>query len=163
MLDLLPDLTDQYPDHLLIGDPIFQSFGKKTIFYGEVVTVKCFEDNSRVKELVATDGKGKVMVVDGGGSKRVALLGDMLAEQAANNGWEGIVINGAVRDVATQATIALGVKALSATPLRSTRKGMGDVGVNITMAGLRIENGDYLYSDLNGIALAKQPLALDFL
>lgn len=163
MLDLLPDLTDQYPDHLLIGDPIFQSFGKKTIFYGEVVTVKCFEDNSRVKELVATDGKGKVMVVDGGGSKRVALLGDMLAEQAANNGWEGIVINGAVRDVATQATIALGIKALSATPLRSTRKGMGDVGVNITMAGLRIENGDYLYSDLNGIALAKQPLALDFL
>ncbi len=162
MLDLLPDLTDQYPDHLLIGDPIFQSFGKKTIFYGEVVTVKCFEDNSRVKELVATDGKGKVMVVDGGGSKRVALLGDMLAEQAANNGWEGIVINGAVRDVATQATIALGIKALSATPLRSTRKGMGDVGVNITMAGLRIENGDYLYSDLNGIALAKQPLALDF-
>lgn len=163
MLDLLPDLTDQYPDHLLIGDPIFQSFGKKTIFYGEVVTVKCFEDNSRVKELVATDGKGKVMVVDGGGSKRVALLGDMLAEQAANNGWEGIVINGAVRDVATQATIAVGIKALSATPLRSTRKGMGDVGVNITMAGLRIENGDYLYSDLNGIALAKQPLALDFL
>lgn len=163
MLDLLPDLTDQYPDHLLIGDPIFQSFGKKTIFYGEVVTVKCFEDNSRVKELVATDGKGKVMVVDGGGSKRVALLGDMLAEQAANNGWEGIVINGAVRDVATQATIALGIKALSASPLRSTRKGMGDVGVNITMAGLRIENGDYLYSDLNGIALAKQPLALDFL
>ena len=163
MLDLLPDLTDQYPDHLLIGDPIFQSFGKKTIFYGEVVTVKCFEDNSRVKELVATDGKGKVMVVDGGGSKRVALLGDMLAEQAANNGWEGIVINGAVRDVATQATIALGIKALSATPLRSTRKGMGDVGVNITMAGLRVENGDYLYSDLNGIALAKQPLALDFL
>jgi len=163
MLDLLPDLTDQYPDHLLIADPIFNTYGKKTIFYGEVVTVKCFEDNSRVKELVATDGTGKVMVVDGGASKRVALLGDMLAELAANNGWEGIIINGAVRDVATQATINLGVKALAATPLRSTRKGVGEVGVNVAFAGLRFEDGDYLYSDLNGIALAKQPLALDFL
>mgnify|MGYP000001358761 FL=1 len=163
MLDLLPDLTDQYPDHLLIADPIFNAYGKKTIFHGEVVTVKCFEDNSRVKELVVTAGKGKVMVVDGGGSKRVALLGDLLAEQAAKNGWEGIIINGAIRDVATQAQINLGVKALGATPLRSTRKGMGDVGVNIAFAGLRIEDGDYIYSDLNGLALAKQPLALDFL
>ncbi|EAQ64125.1 hypothetical protein MED121_00795 [Marinomonas sp. MED121] len=163
MLDLLPDLTDQYPDHLLIADPIFNSYGKKNIFYGEVVSVKCFEDNSRVKELVATPGKGKVMVVDGGGSKRVALLGDMLAEQAASNGWEGIIIYGAVRDVATQSTIDLGVKALAATPLRSMRKGMGEVGENIAFAGLRIENGDYIYADLNGIALAKQPLALDFL
>ena len=163
MLDLLPDLTDQYPDHLLIADPVFNSYGKKTIFYGEVVTVKCFEDNSRVKELVATPGKGKVMVVDGGGSKRVALLGDLLAEQAANNGWEGIIINGAVRDVGTQATINLGIKSLAATPLRSTRKGVGEIGVNIGFAGLRIEDGDYIYADLNGIALAKQPLALDFL
>lgn len=160
MKDILPDLCDLYAEHLQIADPIFKSYGKRTHFHGEVVTVSCFEDNSRVRELVATNGKGKVMVVDGGGSTRRALLGDMLAEKAAENGWEGIVINGAIRDVAAQSQVNLGIHALNAQPMPTEKRGLGDVGKTLKFAGIIIEPGDHIYCDLNGIAVAKQPLAM---
>ena len=160
MLDLLPDLCDLYPHHLTVANPIFHSYGGKSCFHGETVTVKCFEDNSRIKELVATNGKGKVMVVDGGGSQRKALLGDMLAEQALANGWEGLVIFGAIRDAGTQATLDIGIQAIGVTPWKTERKGVGEVGMVVSFAGLQIATGDYIYCDLNGVALAKQPLAI---
>jgi regulator of ribonuclease activity A len=160
MKDLLPDLCDRYPEQLQIAEPIFTSYGKRSHFYGEVVTVSCFEDNSRVRELVNEDGKGKVMVVDGGGSKRRALLGDMLAEKAANNGWEGFVIYGAIRDVAAQATLNVGIHALCAHPMPTEKRGLGDLGKTLYMAGIVIAQGDFIYCDLNGIAVSKQPLAL---
>jgi regulator of ribonuclease activity A len=160
MKDLLPDLCDRYPEQLQIAEPIFTSYGKRSHFYGEVVTVSCFEDNSRVRELVNEDGKGKVMVVDGGGSKRRALLGDMLAEKAANNGWEGFVIYGAIRDVAAQATLNVGIHALCAHPMPTEKRGLGDPGKTLHMAGIVIAQGDFIYCDLNGIAVSKQPLAL---
>lgn len=160
MLDLVPDLCDLYPNHVRIAEPVFQSFGGKTVFHGEVVTVQCFEDNSRVKELVSTNGTGKVMVVDGGGSRRRALLGDLLASQAVKNGWEGLLIFGCVRDVGTIGTLNLGVQALAAAPFKTDRKGIGETGVPVTFAGLTIEQGNYVYCDLNGIAVAKQPLAI---
>jgi regulator of ribonuclease activity A len=160
MKDLLPDLCDLYPEQLQIAEPIFTSYGKRSHFYGEVVTVSCFEDNSRVRELVNEDGKGKVMVVDGGGSKRRALLGDMLAEKAANNGWEGFVIYGAIRDVAAQATLNVGIHALCAHPMPTEKRGLGDLGKTLYMAGIVITQGDFIYCDLNGIAVSKLPLAL---
>ncbi|AWY00900.1 ribonuclease activity regulator protein RraA [Marinomonas primoryensis] len=160
MKDLLPDLCDLYPEQLQIAEPIFTSYGKRSHFYGEVVTVSCFEDNSRVRELVDEDGKGKVMVVDGGGSKRRALLGDMLAEKAASNGWEGFVIYGAIRDVAAQATLNVGIHALCAHPMPTEKRGLGDLGKTLHMAGIAIAQGDFIYCDLNGIAVSKQPLAL---
>ncbi|MGO3343765.1 MAG: putative 4-hydroxy-4-methyl-2-oxoglutarate aldolase [Marinomonas sp.] len=160
MKDILPDLCDLYREHLQIADSLFTSYGKKSHFFGEVVTVSCFEDNSRVRELVGTPGKGKVLVVDGGGSVRRALLGDMLAEKAANNGWEGIVINGAVRDVAAQSKINLGIHALNTHPMPTEKRGLGDVGKTLHFAGITIKQGDYIYCDLNGIAVAKQPLAM---
>ncbi|MBJ7553410.1 putative 4-hydroxy-4-methyl-2-oxoglutarate aldolase [Marinomonas spartinae] len=160
MKDILPDLCDLYPEHLQIADPIFTSYGKKTVFHGEVVTVSCFEDNSRVRELVSTNGKGKVMVVDGGGSIRRALLGDMLAEKAASNGWEGIVIYGAIRDVAAQSQVNLGIHALKAYPMPTEKRGLGEIGKTLRFAGIVIQPGDHIYCDLNGIAVAKQPLAL---
>tara|TARA_R110001606_G_scaffold380569_1_gene541155 strand:+ start:160 stop:645 length:486 start_codon:yes stop_codon:yes gene_type:complete len=160
MKDLLPDLCDLYPEQLQIAEPIFTSYGKRNYFYGEVVTVSCFEDNSRVRELVNEDGKGKVMVVDGGGSKRRALLGDMLAEKAASNGWEGFVIYGAIRDVATQATLNVGIHALCAHPMPTEKRGLGDLGKTLYVAGIVIAQGDFIYCDLNGIAVSKQPLAL---
>jgi len=160
MKDLLPDLCDLYPEQLQIAEPIFTSYGKRTHFHGEVVTVSCFEDNSRVRELVAENGKGKVMVVDGGGSKRRALLGDMLAEKAVNNGWEGFVIYGAIRDVAAQAILNIGIHALCAHPMPTEKRGLGDLGKTLRFAGMTISQGDYIYCDLNGIAVSKQPLAL---
>jgi len=92
MNDLLPDLCDLYPEQVQIAEPVFQSYGKRTCFYGQVVTVSCFEDNSRVRELVNENGQGKVMVVDGGGSKRRALLGDMLAEKVSLLAYPLIVL-----------------------------------------------------------------------
>ncbi|MCB5162786.1 putative 4-hydroxy-4-methyl-2-oxoglutarate aldolase [Marinomonas algarum] len=160
MKDILPDLCDIYPEQLQIAEPIFSSYGQRQCFYGEVVTVSCFEDNSRVRELVSEDGKGKVMVVDGGGSKRRALLGDMLAEKAAANGWEGFVIYGAVRDVAAQSGMNVGIHALCAQPMATEKRGLGDVGKTVHFAGMTIAPGDYVYCDLNGIAVSKQPLAL---
>lgn len=160
MKDILPDLCDLYPEQLQITDPIFTSYGKRSYFYGEVVTVSCFEDNSRIRELVAKNGKGKVMVVDGGGSKRRALLGDMLAEKAEQNGWEGFVIYGAIRDAAAQATINVGIHALCTYPMPTEKRGLGDIGKVVRFAGITVAPGDYIYCDLNGIAVSKQPLAL---
>ncbi|WP_067218729.1 putative 4-hydroxy-4-methyl-2-oxoglutarate aldolase [Marinomonas gallaica] len=160
MKDILPDLCDLYPNHIQIAEPIFQDYGGRDHFHGEAVTVYCFEDNSRVRELVQTSGKGKVLVVDGGGSKRRALLGDMLAEKAASNGWEGIVIHGAIRDVVAQSQVPLGLKAICANPMPTEKKGLGEVGKTLSFAGITISNGDHIYCDRNGIVVAKQPLAL---
>lgn len=160
MLDLLPDLCDTHFDQLKVMDPLFQHFGSKTIFTGQAVTVKCFEDNSLVKALASTPGHGKVMVVDGGGSTRRALLGDMIAEQAVLNGWVGFVIYGAIRDVATMNTLDLGVKAITACPVKTDKRGLGDEGVTLHFAGVEIANGDYVYADLNGVVVAKEPLSV---
>jgi len=158
MLDLLPDLCDQHFDQLSVMDPIFQSYGKATIFSGQAVTVKCFEDNSLVKELAGTPGEGRILVVDGGGSTRRALLGDMIAENAVNNGWAGFVIYGAIRDVATINTLDLGVKAITACPVKTEKRGLGDAGIDLHFAGVSIAEGDYIYADLNGVVVAKEPL-----
>ncbi|QUM75499.1 putative 4-hydroxy-4-methyl-2-oxoglutarate aldolase [Moritella sp. 24] len=158
MLDLLPDLCDQHFNELSVMDPLFQSYGDATIFSGRAVTVKCFEDNSLVKELAGTPGDGRVMVVDGGGSTRRALLGDMIAENAVSNGWAGFVIYGAIRDVATINTLKLGVKAITACPVKTEKRGLGDSGIDLQFAGVNIADGDYIYADLNGVVVAKEAL-----
>jgi len=160
MLDLLPDLFDQYPDDLQLAKPLFNDYGGKTIFSGEIVTVSCFNDNSKVKELVSTDGKNKVMVVDGKGSTQQALLGDMLAESAVKNGWQGIVIFGCIRDAGTIATLPLGVKAIGCCPIKTEKLGAGDVNQDIYFAGLHFTPGHYIYADANGLAISKQHLEL---
>jgi len=160
MLDLLPDLCDSHFNELEVLDPIFQSYGQSTIFTGQAVTVKCFEDNSLVKELASTPGHGRIMVIDGGGSTRRALLGDMIAEQAVKNGWAGFVINGALRDVATINTMDLGVKAITTCPVKTDKRGFGDKGVELHFAGVKIAEGDYIYADLNGIVVSKQALSM---
>ncbi|KZN12742.1 putative 4-hydroxy-4-methyl-2-oxoglutarate aldolase [Marinomonas sp. TW1] len=160
MKDLLPDLCDLYPEQIQIAEPVFQSYGKRTCFYGQAVTVSCFEDNSRVRELVNENGQGRVMVVDGGGSKRRALLGDMLAEKASKNGWEGFVIHGAIRDVNAQSELDIGIHALCAHPLPTEKKGLGKLGQTVSFAGIQIAEGDYIYCDLNGTLVSKQALPL---
>ncbi|MAM86916.1 ribonuclease E activity regulator RraA [Allohahella sp. A8] len=153
-----PDLCDDHGMDVQVLEPLFSNFGGREIFGGEVVTVKCFEDNSIVKEQVDEPGKGKVMVVDGGGSMRASLLGDMLAEKAAQNGWEGLIIYGCVRDVDELADTDLGVQALASIPRKTEKRGLGDLNVPIKIAGVDIQPGDFIYADNNGIIVSKQSL-----
>ena len=155
---ITPDLCDAYPESVQVLEPMFSNFGGRDSFGGEIVTIKCFEDNSRVKEQAELNGKGKVLVVDGGGSLRHALLGDMIAEKASKNGWEGLVIYGCIRDVDVLAQTDLGVQALASHPLKSVRRGLGDVNVPVTFAGVTFRPGEFIYADNNGVIVS--PVAL---
>jgi regulator of ribonuclease activity A len=158
----VPDICDQFSDEIVVFDPVFRDFGAKRKFCGEIVTVRCFEDNSLVGETVRTPGRGRVLVVDGGGSLRRALLGDLLAVAAVENGWQGLVINGAVRDVEILETIDLGVKALAACPVKTDKRGEGQLGAPLRFAGAQLEPGQYLYADANGVVVARQKLDVEF-
>lgn len=136
----------------------WRSFGGRAAFAGEIVTVKCFEDNSRVKETLATPGKGKVLVVDGGGSLRNALIGDMIAENAVSNGWEGILIHGACRDVDELAKLDFGVVALGCVPIKSVRRGEGQLDIDISFGGVTFTPGHHVYIDNNGVLVSAQKL-----
>jgi len=161
MLDLLPDLFDQYEQQLQLAEPLFNDYGGNAIFSGEIVTVSCLNDNSKVKELVATNGVGKVMVVDGKASLARALLGDMLAEQAVSNGWQGIVINGCIRDAGTIATLPIGVKALGCNPIKTEKLGVGEINKTISFAGIEFKAGQFVYGDANGLAVSEKQLKLN--
>lgn len=152
-----PDLTDAAPEAAVIELQLRNLGGRKQ-FAGQAVTIKCHEDNSLVKQCVAKPGAGRVIVVDGGGSLRRALLGDMLAEQAAANGWAGLVIHGAIRDVDALAAIDLGVQALGVTPLKTDKRGEGQRDVAVQIGGARIAPGDYIYADNNGVVVSGRPL-----
>ncbi len=121
-------------------------------------TVKCFEDNSKVKQLVATPGSGKVLVVDGGGSLRRSLLGDQLAAAAVENGWQGIIINAAIRDVEVIANLDIGVMALNTIPLKTEKRDLGDINIPLTFAGASFSPGAYVYADCNGVIVSDQKL-----
>lgn len=163
MLDLLPDLFDHYPSKLTLLPLEFKAYGGKRLFWGEVVTVKCFEDNSKVKEILAQDGHGKVLVVDGGGSSRRALLGDLIVQSALDHSWQGVVINGYVRDVARLATFNLGVSALGAMPIKTEKLNQGQINVPIDMGGVIVKPGMMIYADENGIAISEESLNFAFL
>ena len=153
-----PDLCDDFPDDVTVVEPMFVSYGGREQFGGEIVTIKCFEDNSLVRTLVAEEGNGKVLVVDAGGSMRRACLGDMLAEKAVSNGWEGIVMYGCIRDVDAIGALDLGVHALGAHPMKTEKKGVGERDLVVTFAGVSFRPGEYLYADNNGIIVSARPL-----
>lgn len=161
------DLLDANPESQVclpnIEGKSFYSFGGKDRFCGEIVTVKCFEDNSRVKELLNTDGRdakgeGKVLVVDGGGSMRCALLGDMIAQSAIDNGWAGVIVYGCVRDVDDMAQMDIGVMALGCIPRKSNRRGEGQTDIEIRFGDLTLNSGMIIYADNNGIIASDKPL-----
>ena len=137
--------------------PVFCDFGGVRRFSGPVVTVKCFEDNSLVKAAVDSPGEGRVLVVDGGGSLRRALLGGNLGAAAARNGWAGLVIDGCVRDVAELAVCEVGIRALAAMPLPTERRGVGQTDVTVLLQGVPIRPGDWLAADADGIVVMSQP------
>jgi len=153
-----PDICDAYSGRIQVLEPSFKDFGGKRKFHGEIVTVKCYEDNSMVKNTLATAGQGRVLVVDGGGSLRCALLGDLLGAMAIENGWKGVLVNGCVRDVEILKGMELGVRALESHPRKSEKRGEGERDVIVRFAGVSIEPGQYLYADENGTVVAREKL-----
>jgi regulator of ribonuclease activity A len=153
MTDSTCDLYDTLGSSARVLPPQFQDFGGRPRFAGEIVTVRCFEDNSRIKEILATPGRGKVLVVDGGGSQRCALMGDLIAQSAVDNGWEGVVIYGCIRDRVALRELSLGIKALAAIPRKSERRGEGQIQVPIEIAGIACRPGDRLVADEDGVII----------
>ena len=154
-----PDLCDAHPDRVRVLEPMLANFGGIDAFGGPVATVKCHEDNSVVKEWVASPGEGRVLVIDGGGSMRRALMGDEVAAQAAANGWAGSIIFGCVRDVEELALIELGIQALGAVPVKTRKRGIGERDLPVTFGGVTFYPGDWVYADNNGVIAADGALA----
>ena len=155
--DLCDAHEDDPPGAFRVLPPLLRDFGALRPFSGPVATVRCLEDNSRVREAVNSPGLGRVLVVDGGGSVRRALVGGNLAQAAARNGWVGLVVYGAVRD-AVELAGCLPVKALALMPMRSVKRGEGQVGMPVEIAGVPVQPGDWLYADADGIVVSAAPL-----
>ncbi|WP_199433586.1 ribonuclease E activity regulator RraA [Qaidamihabitans albus] len=147
------DLVDEHGALLRVCDVQFQQFGKVRAFSGPVRTVSCYEDNGLVRELLNTPGEGSVLVVDGRGSLRSALTGDLIAKAAVDNGWAGLVLYGAVRDSAVLGTLPLGIKALGTNPRKSSKAGAGAVDVPVGFGGVTFSPGDVLHADDDGVVL----------
>lgn len=157
-----PDLCDQFEAELgktvRVVAPMFQRYGGCGSFSGEIVTLKVFEDNSLVRQAFAEDGRGKVLVIDGGGSLRCALVGDQLAILAHKNGWEGVVVYGCIRDSADINGIDIGVRALNTHPQKTVKKGVGERNLAVTFGGVTFRPGEWLYADEDGVIVATHPL-----
>ena len=154
------DLCDQFSDELEVCEPLFRAYGGRVRFAGPVVTIKCFEDNSRVRDLVAEHGAGRVLVIDAGGSMRRAVLGDLLAQKAVDNGWVGIVIFGCLRDSAAIAQMPFGVRALGTHPMKTDKRGEGQRDLPVRFAGATFRPEDWVYADEDGIIVARRALVV---
>lgn len=152
------DLCDDFSDNLQVVTPMFQSFGAHKRFSGTTQTVKIFEDNVLVREMLSEKVDNDVLVIDGGGSLRCALLGDMLAEMGYKNGWSGVVIYGCIRDSSDINSMPIGVPAIQTNPLKSITKGWGDKNIPVTFAGATFNPSEYLYADQDGIVLSQKAL-----
>lgn len=156
------DLCDSYKNDSSGGfrvlPPVFRDFGANGRFAGQVSTVKCFEDNTLVKAAVDSPGEGRVLVVDGGGSLRRALLGGNLGAAAARNGWAGVVVDGCVRDVAELAQCETGIRALASMPLPTEKRGEGQRDIAVQIQGVGVRPGDWLYADEDGMVVSAVPL-----
>jgi regulator of ribonuclease activity A len=153
------DLCDQYTDLVQVALPIFNDYGGKKQFHGPASTVSVFEDNSLVRAALEEPGDGRVLIVDGGESLNCALVGDLLAQLGRDNGWEGIIVSGCIRDSAAIAGINIGIKALNTNPRKSVKKGAGDRDIPVTIAGVTFIPGAYIYADEDGILISHQPLS----
>ena len=153
------DIADEFPDQVAAIELPLRNYGALSQFHGAVVTIKCHADNSLVKALVGKPGEGRVILVDGGGSRRRALLGDMLAKLGKDNDWAGIIVYGCIRDSAVIANIGIGVKALNTNPRKSVKKGVGERDIAVSFADVIISPGDYIYADDDGFVVSEDDLA----
>lgn len=154
-LSTTADLCDKFGDKLSYVAPLFQFYGGKKHFGGEIVTVKCFEDNSFVKTTLSKPGEGKVLVIDGGASLRRALVGDLIALDAVKNKWEGIIVNGCIRDSDKINTMPeIGIKAINTHPRKTEKKNIGEVNVAVEFGGVKFVPGQFLVADVDGVVVA---------
>ncbi|WP_392566534.1 ribonuclease E activity regulator RraA [Utexia brackfieldae] len=154
-------LCDYYPEDVNVVEPLFTNFGGITSFSGQIVTVKCFEDNGLLYELLQESGVGKVLVIDGGGSVRRALVDAELVDIAIQNQWEGIIVYGAVRQVDYLAEAEIGIQALAAIPVGADDQGIGESDIRVNFGSVTFFSGDYLYADNTGIILSEIPLEIE--
>ena len=153
------DICDKYEylihtGQLRIVSPMFNAYGGRGIFHGPVSTLKLFEDNSLVRKALETPGNGRVLVIDGGGSLRCALVGDQLAKLGVENDWSGIIVYGCIRDAKAIGTMDIGVLALATHPLKSIKKDVGDSDIPVAFGGVAFVPGNHLYADEDGIVVA---------
>ena len=151
------DLVDDIGPDVRSCDVQFRQFGARTHFAGPIATVRCFQDNALLKAVLSEPGSGRVLVIDGAGSLHTALVGDVIAELARSNGWAGLIVNGAVRDAATLATLDIGIKALGTNPRKSAKSGAGERDVVVRLGGVDFLPGDLAFSDEDGIVVTAAP------
>lgn len=155
------ELCDLYAEQVDVVEPIFSSFGGVSNFYGKVTTVKCFESNGLIAEVLEENGEGRVLVVDGGGAVRRGLIDTELAQLAVDNGWEGIIVYGAVRQIQQLENLDIGIHALAPIPVSADESSAGESDVPVNFGGVTFFPEDYIYADLTGIILSQEPLDLD--
>lgn len=152
------DLCDRHEGKVKVVTPLFQSYGGQKTFSGRIATLKVHEDNVLVRNALSQQGKGKVLVVDGGGSLRCALVGDQLAELAHKNGWQGIVVYGCIRDSAAIGHMPIGILALNTHPQKSVKKGAGDINIPVSFGDVTFTPDHHLYADSDGVVVAEKAL-----
>lgn len=157
----LPDLCDAHPEKVRVAEPMFNQYGGRASFWGQISTVICFEDNSLVADRVSESGLGRVLVVDAGGSLRCGMLGDNLAQKALDNEWAGLIIYGCIRDVDIIERMPLGVAALATHPMKSVKRNVGRRDEIASFAGIDWVPDEYVYADNNGILVSKGQLSID--
>ena len=155
------ELCDLYAEQVDVVEPIFSSFGGVSNFYGKVTTVKCFENNGLIAEVLEENGEGRVLVIDGGGAVRRGLIDAVLAQLAVDNGWEGIIVYGAVRQIQQLENLDIGIHALAPIPVSADESSAGESDIPVNFGGVTFFPEDYIYADLTGIILSQEPLDLD--
>jgi regulator of ribonuclease activity A len=158
-MDLLTtDLCDANESTVRVVEPMFSSFGGRAAFFGRIATLKLFEDNSLVRKTLESEGNGRVLVIDGGGSLRRALVGDQLAALGVKNGWAGIVVYGCIRDSRAIGEMDIGVFALDTHPMKTLKKNTGDAEIPVTFGGVTFTPGEWLYADEDGVIVSERQL-----
>lgn len=152
------DLYDEYGETLQVLEVGLRDFGGEAQFAGAIATLKVYEDNTKVREVLSGPGRGRVLVVDGAGSLRFALVGDRIAQLAVDNGWAGIVVHGCIRDSSIIRTMSLGVRALGTSPRKTEKRGSGLVDVPVTWGGVSFRPKDWLYADADGLVVSDKEL-----
>lgn len=155
------ELCDLYSDQVDVVEPIFSSFGGSSSFFGKITTVKCFESNGLIAEVLEEEGEGRVLLVDGGGAVRRALIDAELAQLAVDNGWEGIIVYGAVRQLDVLERLDIGIHALAPIPVGAENSDVGEVDTPVNFGGVTFFPEDYVYADLTGIILSPELLDLN--
>ncbi len=155
-------LCDIYLDQVDVVEPMFSNFGGSASFAGQITTIKCFEDNGLIRETLEQDGVGRVLLIDGGGSLRRALIDAELAALAEENEWEGIVVYGCVREVDELEDMSIGIQAMAAIPVGANNQGIGELDVPVNFGGVTFLPEDYLYADNTGVILSQEPLNVEF-